>query len=95
MADPAGQKRPLPTQRPPVPGGEGISWKRKLTIAGGAVLLLFMALNFQKVEVNFIFGSAQMPLIIALMIAAALGALVGWAAPRLRSSRHQEPEKRT
>ena len=88
MADP-GQKRPLPAQRLPVPGsgGEGLSWKRKLMLAGGAVLLLFMALNFQKVEVNFIFGSAEMPLIIALMIAAALGALVGWAAPRLRGSR--------
>ncbi len=60
-------------------------------IAVAVLLLLFMALNFQKVEVNFIFGSAQMPLIIALMIAAALGALVGWAAPRLRSSRGSGP----
>lgn len=88
MADPPGQKRQLPAQRLPVPGNrEGMSWKRKLLLAGVAVLVLFMALNFQKVEVNFIFGSAQMPLIIALMIAAALGALVGWAAPRLRGSR--------
>jgi uncharacterized integral membrane protein len=86
--DPA-QKRPFPAQRLHVPGhrGEGIGWKRKLMIAGGIVLLIFMALNSQKVEVNFIFGSAQMPLIFALLIAAALGALVGWAAPRLRSSR--------
>ena len=28
-----------------------------------------------------------MPLIVALAIAAVLGALVGWAVPRLRSSR--------
>lgn len=90
MADPAGQKRPLPTPK----GGEP-NWKRRAMIAVAAVLLLFMALNFQKVEVNFIFGSAQMPLIIALMIAAGLGALVGWAAPRLRRSRGSGPADRS
>lgn len=86
MANPAGQKRPLPALQT-----EGPNWKRRAMIAVAVLLLLFMALNFQKVEVNFIFGSAQMPLIIALMIAAALGALVGWAAPRLRSSRGSGP----
>lgn len=80
MADPT---RPLPAR-----GGEKeANWKKRALVVVGAVLVLFMALNLQKVEVNFIFGSAQMPLIIALMIAAALGALVGWATPRLRSSR--------
>jgi uncharacterized integral membrane protein len=64
-------------------------------IAVGVALLIFMALNSQKVEVNFIFGSAQMPLIFALLIAAALGALVGWAAPRLRSSRGSGPADRS
>lgn len=90
MADPGQNRLPVPGNR-----SEGMGWKRKLMIAGGLVLLLFMALNFQKVEVNFIFGSAQMPLIIALMIAAALGALVGWAAPRLRSSRGAGPADRS
>lgn len=78
---------PQAGQRQPVGSDEGANWKRRAFVAIGAVLLLFMALNSQKVEVNFIFGSAQMPLIFALLIAAALGALVGWAAPRLRSSR--------
>jgi uncharacterized integral membrane protein len=84
MADPAGHRRPLPAR--PGQGGEP-NWKRRGLIAVDVVLLIFMALNSQKVEVNFIFGSAQMPLIFALLIAAALGALVGWAAPRLRGSR--------
>lgn len=79
MADPAGHQRPLAPSKEP-------NWKRRALAAGAVVLLIFMALNSQKVEVNFIFGSAQMPLIFALLIAAALGALVGWAAPRLRSS---------
>lgn len=73
-------------------GDQGANWKRRGLIAVGVVLLVFMALNSQKVEVNFIFGSAQMPLIFALLIAAALGALVGWAAPRLRGSGKQDPK---
>lgn len=83
MADPAGQRHPAGPD-------EGPNWKRRALAAGAVVLLIFMALNSQKVEVNFIFGSAQMPLIFALLIAAALGALVGWAAPRLRDSRKRD-----
>jgi len=49
--------------------------------------VIFIALNSQKVEINFLFGTAQAPLVVALLIAAALGALVGWAAPKLRSGR--------
>ena len=90
MAEPASHKRPLPALQ----GGEP-NWKRRAMIAVAVLLLIFMALNSQKVEVNFIFGSAQMPLIIALMIAAALGALVGWAAPRLRSGRGPGPADRS
>jgi len=79
-------------QRRPAGGDkEGANWKRRALLVAGAVLVLFMGLNSQEVEVNFIFGSARMPLIFALLIAAALGALVGWAAPRLRGSRPRGP----
>jgi len=64
----------------------GPSWRTWLLVVVGAVLVVFVALNSQKVEVRFIVGSVEMPLIFALVIAAALGALVGWALPRLRSS---------
>jgi uncharacterized integral membrane protein len=67
-----------------------IRWKRWVLGIAIVVLLLFMALNSQQVNVNLIVGSAQMPLIFALLIAAALGALVGWAAPRLRAHRHDD-----
>jgi uncharacterized integral membrane protein len=62
----------------------GPSWRRWGLLVALAVLLLFMALNSQKVEVNLIFGSAEMPLIFALLIAACLGALVGWVVPKVR-----------
>jgi uncharacterized integral membrane protein len=63
------------------------STRRWLLIGAGAILLLLLALNSETVELHFILGSAEMPLFLALAIAAALGALVGWAAPRLRRSR--------
>lgn len=93
MADPAGHRRPASQGLSPL--NKEPNWKRRALIAIGAVLALFMLLNLQKVEVNFIFGSAQMPLIFALLVAAALGALVGWAAPRIRSSRHPGPTERS
>jgi uncharacterized integral membrane protein len=62
--------------------------KRWLLIGAAVFLLLLLALNSQSVEVNFILGSAEMPLFFALAIAAALGARVGWAAPRIRGGRH-------
>jgi uncharacterized integral membrane protein len=66
---------------------EESSWRRWALLAIALVLALFMLLNSQEVEVNLIFGSAKMPLIFALLIAALLGALVGWAGPKLRRPR--------
>jgi uncharacterized integral membrane protein len=63
----------------------GTSWRQWALGVVIVILLLFMALNSQQVEVDLIIGTAKMPLIFALLIAAALGALVGWAAPRIRA----------
>lgn len=91
MADPTRPQRPGTAAHPHAGGGDKEpNWKRRALLAVAAVLVIFMALNSQKVEVNFIFGSAEMPLIFALLVAAALGALVGWATPRLRGSRSAE-----
>lgn len=64
-----------------------MGWTRWLLIIGGVLLILFMALNSQKVTVHLIVATVDMPLIFALLIAAVLGALVGWAVPRFRGSR--------
>lgn len=66
--------------------GERQSWRRWALIVIGVVLLLFMALNSQSVEVNLIFGSATMPLVFALLIAALLGAVVGWVVAKVSRS---------
>jgi uncharacterized integral membrane protein len=61
---------------------------RMWTIAIVALLLLILIIqNSQKVELHFFFADTQMPLFFALLIAAVLGALVGWLLPRFRRSR--------
>jgi uncharacterized integral membrane protein len=72
--------------RPADAGSERQAWRRYGLIAVAVVLLLFMALNSQTVKVNLIVGSAEMPLIFALLIAALLGAIVGWVVPKVRRS---------
>jgi uncharacterized integral membrane protein len=49
-----------------------------------AALVLIVALqNSQQVSVEVLFASFNAPLIVMLLIFAALGALIGWAAPVL------------
>lgn len=68
---------------------QGMGVRQWLLVAAGILLVLFFVLNFQSVEVDLIVATVNMPLILALGIAALLGALVGWALPRLRGSRSQ------
>jgi len=46
--------------------------------------LVFIAVNFQKVEIDFIVGQAQAPLVVALLISGGIGFIVGLALPRFR-----------
>jgi uncharacterized integral membrane protein len=50
-----------------------------------ALLALIVALqNSQEVRVDVLFLTVNAPLIVILLIAVAVGALIGWAAPVLR-----------
>ena len=60
------------------------SWRHWAFAILGIVLIVFILLNAQDVEVNFIVGTATAPLIFALAIAGLLGFAAGWLAPRLR-----------
>jgi uncharacterized integral membrane protein len=46
--------------------------------------LVFAAVNFQKVKIDFIVGEAHAPLVIALLISGGIGFIVGLALPRFR-----------
>ena len=49
-----------------------------------AIGVLFCAVNFQKVTVDFVVGEANAPLIVALLIAGVIGFLIGLVLPRFR-----------
>ena len=60
------------------------NWRAWLIGIVAALLLILVIQNSQKVEVHFFFADTHTPLIFALLIAAILGALVGWLLPHLR-----------
>lgn len=85
-------RRPPPPD-PVVPRKEGRGWKT-YALAGAVVLLAILILqNLQEVEVRFLFIDATIPLIFALLIVGALGALIGWAAPRVRRGGYEAPQR--
>ena len=52
------------------------------------ILVLFVVFNTQTVDISLVFGDVQAPLVLALVIAAALGGLVvGLAGVALRARR--------
>jgi uncharacterized integral membrane protein len=74
--------RSAPRRRGSTKGGPG--FKQWLLIVCGVLLVLFFVLNFQKVTVHLLVATVDMPLVIALLIAAVLGLALGWVVPRLR-----------
>jgi uncharacterized integral membrane protein len=77
--------------RPPeAPRTEGAGWKRWVAGIAAVALLILIAQNSQKVDVNFFFASTETPLVFALIIAGILGALVGWLGPRVRRREHRD-----
>ena len=69
---------------PELPKKEGRGWKSYALVVAGTLLAILILQNLQEVEVKFLFINTTIPLIFALLIVGALGALVGWATPRVR-----------
>ena len=68
---------------PDLPKKEGRSWKFYALVVAGILMAILILQNLQEVEVRFLFINTTIPLIFALLAVGALGALVGWAAPRV------------
>jgi len=65
-------------------GGRGVRfWLLVALIALGFV---FIAVNFQKVTIDFIVAEAQAPLVVALLISGLLGFVIGLIVARIRRS---------
>jgi uncharacterized integral membrane protein len=66
----------------PASGGRGARfWLMIVAIVLGVV---FIAVNFQKVKIDFVVAEANAPLVLALVISGLLGFVVGLALPRFR-----------
>jgi uncharacterized integral membrane protein len=46
--------------------------------------LVFIAVNFQKVTIDFVIGETNAPLVLALVISGLIGFVIGLALPRFR-----------
>ena len=61
-------------------------WRSKVKLAGSvlalALLVIFIAMNFEKVDVDLLVGTQNVQLAFALIIAALLGLVIGYFAPR-------------
>ena len=49
-----------------------------------ALGVVFIAVNFQKVTIDFVVGETKAPLVIALLISGLLGFVIGLVLPRFR-----------
>ena len=69
---------------------EGTNWRG--WALGIAVLLLVIIVlqNSQDADVDILFINTTAPLILMLVIAALLGAIIGYVAPVVRRHRHEE-----
>ena len=76
-------------QDPTRPRGQDRNWKLWAGLVALLVLIVFVVQNSQEVEVDFLFTTTTTPLVFALLIAGALGWLVGWLLPRVRRGRHR------
>jgi uncharacterized integral membrane protein len=49
-----------------------------------ALAVIFAAVNFQKVTIDFVVGETKAPLVVALVISGVIGFLIGLVLPRFR-----------
>jgi uncharacterized integral membrane protein len=55
-----------------------------------AIGFVFVAVNFQKVKIDFVVGSTEAPLVIALLISGGIGFLLGLVLPRFRQPKEKD-----
>lgn len=91
MSDPS--RRAGQRARSVNPDAGGVQWKR--WALGIAVLLLAIIIiqNSQTVPIKLLVIHGEMPLIVGLLIAGALGAIVGYITPLVRRGRREEHHK--
>ena len=72
---------------------QGTNWRAWVVGVLVALVAIIAVQNSQEVEVKVLFVEGKAPLIVALLIAVAVGALIGYVAPVLRRHRSDRGAK--
>lgn len=75
----------MPQEKKPV------NWRAWLVGILSALVLIVALQNSQEVSFDVLFASFKAPLIVVILLAAAIGALIGYVAPLVR--RHHREER--
>ncbi|HEU5253898.1 MAG TPA: lipopolysaccharide assembly protein LapA domain-containing protein [Solirubrobacterales bacterium] len=67
-----------------------VNWRAWLVGALAALVLIVALQNSQEVSFDLLTASFQAPLIVIILLAAAIGMLIGYVAPLVRRHRHEE-----
>lgn len=68
---------------------ERTNWRHWALGIAAVLLAVIVIQNSQEVRVELLFGEFNAPLILVLLITAALGAVIGYVTPVLRNHRRQ------
>jgi uncharacterized integral membrane protein len=71
-----------------------LGWRTYAAIVVAIIVLLFVLLNSQKVEVDFVLATTDTPLFFVIVVSVGLGWLIGWLLPHVRRDRRRERNER-
>lgn len=74
------------------PERKPVNWRAWLVGILSALVLVVALQNSQEVSFEVLFASFQAPLIVVILLATAIGVLIGYVAPLVR--RHRREERR-
>jgi uncharacterized integral membrane protein len=70
-----------------------IDWRAWMVALALALVVIVALQNSQEVRVDVLFVTVNAPLIVTLLVAVAVGALIGYVAPVIRRHRRDEDRK--
>jgi len=70
-----------------------VNWRAWLVGILSALVLIVALQNSQSVSFDVLFASFKAPLIVVILLAVAIGALIGYIAPVLRRHRREERQQ--
>jgi uncharacterized integral membrane protein len=78
----------------PQDGGKTTNWRAWAVGILIALVVIVALQNSQQVRVDVLFVTVDAPLIVTLLVAVAIGALIGYVAPVVRRHRRDERKSR-